>query len=62
MHAIHDGSTVSPDPIFDDYSVVLKSPKGLILICGCAHAGIPKDSFFFFSSFFFLFVFLILSS
>lgn len=34
-----DGEWV-PDPFLDDYSLVLKTPKGLIVILGCAHAGI----------------------
>jgi 7,8-dihydropterin-6-yl-methyl-4-(beta-D-ribofuranosyl)aminobenzene 5'-phosphate synthase len=28
------------DPILDDLSLVLETPKGLILICGCCHAGL----------------------
>jgi 7,8-dihydropterin-6-yl-methyl-4-(beta-D-ribofuranosyl)aminobenzene 5'-phosphate synthase len=34
-----DGNWV-PDPFLDDYSLVLKTPKGLVVILGCAHAGI----------------------
>lgn len=34
-----DGQFV-PDPFRDDYSLVLDTPKGLIVILGCAHAGI----------------------
>lgn len=30
----------SPDPFLDDYSLVLKTPKGLVVILGCAHAGL----------------------
>ncbi len=30
---------VCPDPIADDLSLVVDSPKGLILVLGCAHAG-----------------------
>jgi len=29
-----------PDPIADDNSVVIDSPKGLVLLLGCAHAGL----------------------
>ena len=29
-----------PDPYIDDLSLVLKTEKGLVLICGCCHAGI----------------------
>jgi len=28
-----------PDPLKDDQSLIIKSPKGLIVIFGCAHAG-----------------------
>ena len=29
-----------PDPLLDDNTVVIDSPKGLVVILGCAHAGI----------------------
>lgn len=35
-----DGSTVQPDPLKDDLSLVVDSAKGLILVLGCAHAGL----------------------
>jgi len=28
------------DPFLDDYSMVLKTPRGLVVILGCAHAGL----------------------
>ena len=28
------------DPLLDDRSIVLRSPQGLIVICGCAHRGV----------------------
>jgi 7,8-dihydropterin-6-yl-methyl-4-(beta-D-ribofuranosyl)aminobenzene 5'-phosphate synthase len=28
-----------PDPFWDDQSVVIESPKGLVMLFGCAHAG-----------------------
>ena len=28
------------DPIYDDLSLVLKTKEGLVLICGCCHAGL----------------------
>ncbi|MBC2743502.1 MAG: MBL fold metallo-hydrolase [Desulfosarcina sp.] len=34
-----DGSSVCPDPIVDDLSLVVDSQRGLILVLGCAHAG-----------------------
>ncbi len=30
----------TPDPFLDDYSMVLRTPKGLVVILGCAHAGL----------------------
>jgi 7,8-dihydropterin-6-yl-methyl-4-(beta-D-ribofuranosyl)aminobenzene 5'-phosphate synthase len=30
----------APDPFFDDYSLVIKTPRGLVLLLGCAHAGL----------------------
>jgi 7,8-dihydropterin-6-yl-methyl-4-(beta-D-ribofuranosyl)aminobenzene 5'-phosphate synthase len=33
------GGTVSPDPIDDDLSLVVDAPQGLIVVLGCAHAG-----------------------
>jgi 7,8-dihydropterin-6-yl-methyl-4-(beta-D-ribofuranosyl)aminobenzene 5'-phosphate synthase len=35
----HEGQWV-PDPFLDDYSLILKSPKGLVIVLGCAHAGL----------------------
>lgn len=29
-----------PDPFLDDYSLVLKTSQGLVLLLGCAHAGL----------------------
>jgi len=34
-----DGKRVHPDPVEDDISMVLDSDKGLIIVLGCAHAG-----------------------
>lgn len=34
-----DGSTIRPDPLKDDLSLIIDSSKGLILVLGCAHAG-----------------------
>jgi len=28
-----------PDPFLDDYSMIIDTPKGLIVVLGCAHAG-----------------------
>ncbi|HYA03546.1 MAG TPA: MBL fold metallo-hydrolase [Syntrophobacteria bacterium] len=29
-----------PDPFLDDYSLILKTPQGLVILLGCAHAGL----------------------
>ncbi len=34
-----DGNTIHPDPLKDDLSLIVDSSKGLILVLGCAHAG-----------------------
>ncbi len=34
-----DGCPVCPDPVADDLSLVVDSQKGLIVLLGCAHAG-----------------------
>jgi 7,8-dihydropterin-6-yl-methyl-4-(beta-D-ribofuranosyl)aminobenzene 5'-phosphate synthase len=37
---LSDGSTCHPDPLHDDLSMIVDSPKGLIIVLGCAHAGL----------------------
>jgi len=34
------GEVLRPDPVTDDLSMVVRSSKGLILVVGCAHAGL----------------------
>ena len=34
-----DGGRIHPDPMRDDLSMVLDTEKGLIVVLGCAHAG-----------------------
>ncbi len=34
------GGQLIPDPFRDDQSLILESPKGLILVLGCAHSGL----------------------
>jgi len=34
------GEILQPDPVTDDLSMVVATPKGLILVLGCAHAGL----------------------
>ncbi|MBN2256844.1 MAG: MBL fold metallo-hydrolase [Anaerolineaceae bacterium] len=39
-HLIKVNDEWKPDPYRDDMSIVLKTSGGLVLICGCCHAGI----------------------
>lgn len=39
-HLIHNGGGWHEDPYLDDLSLVLNTPTGNVLICGCCHAGI----------------------
>jgi 7,8-dihydropterin-6-yl-methyl-4-(beta-D-ribofuranosyl)aminobenzene 5'-phosphate synthase len=39
-HLVRQGAGWEADPYRDDLSVVLKSSQGLVLICGCCHAGL----------------------
>lgn len=34
------GETVCPDPVFDDLTLVVETSRGLVLLLGCAHAGL----------------------
>ena len=46
-----DGSEKQPDPLNDDFSLVVKTSRGLVIVLGCAHAGMVniieyvKDNF-----------------
>lgn len=35
-----DGKIIDPDPLKDDLSLIINSDKGIILVLGCAHAGL----------------------
>jgi 7,8-dihydropterin-6-yl-methyl-4-(beta-D-ribofuranosyl)aminobenzene 5'-phosphate synthase len=35
-----DGQTLHPDPIRDDLSLIVDTDKGLVVVLGCAHAGL----------------------
>lgn len=37
---VQDRAGSIPDPINDDQSLFFKSPKGIVVILGCAHAGV----------------------
>jgi len=39
-HMIRDGDGWTDDPYRDDLSVVVETGAGLVLICGCCHAGL----------------------
>jgi 7,8-dihydropterin-6-yl-methyl-4-(beta-D-ribofuranosyl)aminobenzene 5'-phosphate synthase len=37
---VPDGAGWRPDPYADDLSLVLETEAGLVVICGCCHAGL----------------------
>lgn len=39
-HFIPAGEGWQPDPYLDDMSMVIEAKEGLILVCGCCHAGL----------------------
>jgi 7,8-dihydropterin-6-yl-methyl-4-(beta-D-ribofuranosyl)aminobenzene 5'-phosphate synthase len=39
-HLVRQGSGWTADPYRDDLAVVLKTAQGLVLVCGCCHAGL----------------------
>jgi len=39
-HFVRDEEGWAPDPYQDDLALVLDSPAGLVLVCGCCHAGL----------------------
>jgi len=39
-HFVREGEKWSPDPYRDDMSLVLEGSRGLVLVCGCCHAGL----------------------
>ncbi len=39
-HLIRDGEDWAADPYHDDLALVLQSAHGLVLVCGCCHAGL----------------------
>ncbi len=39
-HRIKQGDTLIQDPYCDDMSLVLETDEGLVLLCGCCHAGL----------------------
>jgi len=39
-HCIRAGEGWAPDPYRDDMALVLDSLAGLVLVCGCCHAGL----------------------
>jgi len=44
-HFIHTNEGWQPDPYLDDMSLVLKRAEGLVVICGCCHAGLLNTLF-----------------
>jgi len=39
-HYVRVGETWQPDPYQDDLSLVLQTSQGLVIVCGCCHAGL----------------------
>jgi 7,8-dihydropterin-6-yl-methyl-4-(beta-D-ribofuranosyl)aminobenzene 5'-phosphate synthase len=39
-HMIREGSNLIPDPYQDDMALVVELDSGLLLLCGCCHAGL----------------------
>ncbi|MBC7264165.1 MAG: MBL fold metallo-hydrolase [Chloroflexi bacterium] len=39
-HVIRDGEYWTPDPYRDDMALVLSTSIGLVVLCGCCHAGL----------------------
>ena len=39
-HFVRDGAGWAPDPYRDDLSLILEVSAGLVLVCGCCHAGL----------------------
>jgi len=39
-HVVRAGNDWIPDPYLDDQALVLESGEGLVLVCGCCHAGL----------------------
>jgi 7,8-dihydropterin-6-yl-methyl-4-(beta-D-ribofuranosyl)aminobenzene 5'-phosphate synthase len=39
-HSIREGESWIPDPYEDDMALVLQGTEGLVLLCGCCHAGL----------------------
>lgn len=39
-HVVRDAGGWAPDPYRDDLSLVIELPAGVVLLCGCCHAGL----------------------
>lgn len=39
-HMIQEGDSLIPDPYQDDMALVIEVDSGLLLLCGCCHAGL----------------------
>ncbi len=39
-HLIHTSQGWAPDPYVDDMALILETPKGLVMMLGCGHAGL----------------------
>jgi len=39
-HLVREGEDWRPDPYRDDLSLILRTARGLVVLCGCCHAGL----------------------
>ena len=39
-HVVRQGDGWAPDPYQDDMALILETSQGLVLVCGCCHAGL----------------------
>ena len=39
-HWVRNGDGWAPDPYRDDQALVLETPPGMVVLCGCCHAGL----------------------
>ncbi|HUW34979.1 MAG TPA: MBL fold metallo-hydrolase [Planctomycetota bacterium] len=39
-HFFLDNACISPDPLLDDQALFIDTPRGIVLLLGCAHSGV----------------------
>jgi 7,8-dihydropterin-6-yl-methyl-4-(beta-D-ribofuranosyl)aminobenzene 5'-phosphate synthase len=40
LHILQQDGQLIPDPFYDDFSLVITTGQGVVIVCGCAHAGL----------------------